>query len=72
MDSEIITIKEAAELLKIPISSVYKLAQEGKIPCQKIGRHWRFHRQTLVDWVASGQIYNLKSTNENHEEFDFS
>ena len=50
--SDILTVDEAAEYLKIPRSSVYKLAQQGKIPAQKVGRHWRFHRDTLVDWIA--------------------
>lgn len=49
--SDILTVDEAAELLKIPRSSVYKLAQQGKIPAKKVGRHWRFHRQTIVDWI---------------------
>jgi excisionase family DNA binding protein len=53
--SDILTVEEAAELLKIPRSSVYKLAQEGKIPAKKVGRHWRFHRPTLMRWI-SGQI----------------
>jgi excisionase family DNA binding protein len=52
--SEIMTIAEVAEYLKIPTSSVYKLAQEGKIPSQKVGRHWRFHRPTLINWVSRG------------------
>jgi excisionase family DNA binding protein len=38
--------------LRIPHSPVYKLAQLGKIPAQKVGRHWRFHRDTLLDWIA--------------------
>ena len=50
--SDILTVDEAAELLKIPRSSVYKLAQQGKIPAKKVGRHWRFHRLTLVNWIA--------------------
>jgi excisionase family DNA binding protein len=50
-NSDILTVEEAAELLKIPRSSVYKLAQEGKIPAKKVGRHWRFHRQTIVNWI---------------------
>lgn len=49
--SDILTVDEAAELLKIPRSSVYKLAQQGKIPSKKVGRHWRFHRQAIVNWV---------------------
>ena len=50
--TDILTVDEAAELLKIPRSSVYKLAQQGKIPTQKVGRHWRFYRPKLVKWVA--------------------
>ena len=49
---DIMNIEETSRYLRIPVSSLYKLAQSGKIPCQKIGRHWRFHRQTLDQWVA--------------------
>ena len=58
--SEILTVGEAAALLKIPRSSVYKLAQQGKIPAQKVGRHWRFHRETLVKWI-SGELKRSRS-----------
>lgn len=51
-NNDILTIDDAAELLRIPRSSVYKLAQEGKIPAQKVGRHWRFYRPTLIRWIA--------------------
>lgn len=53
---DIMTIEDVAEYLRIPVSSAYKLAQGGKIPGQKVGRHWRFHRPTLVRWIA-GQTY---------------
>ena len=43
---DILTIDEAAELLRIPHSSVYKLAQEGSCPSQKVGRH-EGHRARL-------------------------
>ena len=58
--SEILTVEEAAALLKIPRSSVYTLAQKGKIPAQKVGRHWRFHRETLVKWI-SGELKRNRS-----------
>ena len=48
--SEIMTIQEASDFLRIPLSSLYKLAQLGKIPCQKVGRHWRFHKHALEKW----------------------
>jgi len=50
--NDILTIDEAAELLRIPRSTVYKLAQQDRIPAQKVGRQWRFHRRTLEKWIA--------------------
>ena len=48
---EVMTIQETSQYLRIPISSLYKLAQEGRIPCQKVGRHWRFRRVALDRWL---------------------
>ena len=50
---DILTIDELSEYLKIPKSTVYKLCQEGKIPGQKVGRHWRFRRETIDNWLDS-------------------
>jgi excisionase family DNA binding protein len=48
----VMTIEEVARYLRIPKSSVYKLARAGRIPGQKVGRHWRFHRATVENWLA--------------------
>lgn len=48
---EIMTIGETAEYLRISLSSLYKIAQDGRIPCQKVGRHWRFRKQTIDHWL---------------------
>ena len=48
---DVMTIQETSQYLRIPISSLYKLAQSGKIPCQKVGRHWRFRRQAIDRWL---------------------
>jgi len=48
----VFTIDDLVVYLKLPKSTVYKLAQEGKIPGQKVGRHWRFHRDTIDAWLA--------------------
>jgi len=47
----VMTVEEVAVYLRIPRSSVYKLAQEGRIPCQKAGRRWRFHRNAVDRWL---------------------
>jgi excisionase family DNA binding protein len=44
---EIMNIKEVSGYLKIPISTVYKLAQSGKVPAVKVGKHWRFMKKDL-------------------------
>ena len=55
---EIMTITESAQYLRISLSSLYKLAQEGRIPCQKVGRHWRFRRETIDRWLDERKIIN--------------
>jgi len=48
---DVMTIEETSQYLRVPLSSLYKLAQAGKIPCQKVGRHWRFRRQAIDRWL---------------------
>jgi len=48
---EIFTIDELARYLKLSKSTVYKLSQEGKIPGQKVGRHWRFRKASIDRWL---------------------
>ena len=67
---DVMTIQETSQYLRIPISSLYKLAQEGKIPCQKVGRHWRFHRETLNNWIAGNSIINLSKPSGAKESSD--
>ena len=57
----VMTIEEAAKYLQIPLSSLYKLAQDGKIPCQKVGRHWRFRKETIDHWLDESSVGTKKS-----------
>ncbi|HMN97670.1 MAG TPA: helix-turn-helix domain-containing protein [Phycisphaerales bacterium] len=49
----VFTIDDLVAYLKLPKSTIYKLAQEGKIPGQKVGRHWRFHRSVIDRWLGA-------------------
>ncbi len=51
----VLTIDELAVYLKIAKSTLYKLAQEGKLPGQKVGRHWRFRKETIDRWLDEHQ-----------------
>lgn len=48
---DVLTIEELAIYLKIAKSTLYKLAQEGKLPSQKIGKHWRFRKAAIDRWL---------------------
>lgn len=52
---EVMIITEAAQYLRISSSSLYKLAQEGRIPCQKVGRHWRFRKEAIDHWLEENR-----------------
>ncbi len=47
----VMTIGDLAQYLKLSTSTLYKLCAEGKVPGQKVGRHWRFHRESIDAWL---------------------
>jgi len=51
---DVLTIDELAVYLKIPKSTLYKLVREGGIPSQKVGKHWRFHKDAIDVWLTTG------------------
>jgi len=54
----VLTIEELSTYLKIPKSTLYKLVREGRIPSQKIGRHWRFRKQAIDRWLEETHTEN--------------
>ncbi len=52
---EILNIDELSHYLKVPKSTLYRLAAEGNIPSHKIGRHWRFRRELVNRWLERPQ-----------------
>lgn len=50
--SDLMTVKEVADYLKLNYMTVYKLAQKGRIPASKIGGNWRFKKELLDEWIA--------------------
>lgn len=51
---EIFTLDEVSAYLKAGKRTVYRLAQNGKIPAFKLGGAWRFRRSELDRWIADG------------------
>jgi excisionase family DNA binding protein len=50
---EVMTAVEVAELLHLPVSTVYYLASRGEIPACRLGRAWRFLRPRIEELLGS-------------------
>ena len=51
MRDDIMTMDELAAYLKTSKSTLYKLATDNKLPGQKIGKRWRFHKDAVDQWL---------------------
>lgn len=52
MTSEIMTIQEIAEYLRLNEKTAYRLVSDGKIPGFKVGGAWRFRRSEIDKWIV--------------------
>jgi excisionase family DNA binding protein len=50
---EVMTAREVADLLEMPVSTIYQLARRGELPASRLGRTWRFLRPRLEELLAS-------------------
>src|SRR3954447_21166837 len=50
---EVITLGEAADLLRIDADELAKLADSGDVPGRKLGDDWRFTRTALLNWLGN-------------------
>lgn len=48
------TISDFAAYLQVAKPTFNKLAQEGKLPGHKVGKHWRFSRDAVDKWIREG------------------
>jgi excisionase family DNA binding protein len=49
--NDILTVEEVARYLKMQPQTVYKWAQEGRIPGTKLGKEWRFRKSIIDEWI---------------------
>ncbi len=49
--TELLTIDETADLLRLSRSQIYALAQDGRLPAIRIGRSVRVPRRRLLEWL---------------------
>jgi excisionase family DNA binding protein len=59
--AEWMSLDEICRYLKKPKSTLYKLAQQGRLPGHKLGRSWRFDREEVDFWIKSGGQQQARS-----------
>ena len=51
LDGPLLTANQAAALLSVKTSWIYEATRTGKLPCIRLGRHIRFTRGMLEEWL---------------------
>jgi excisionase family DNA binding protein len=51
LDSPLLKPEQAAELLAVRTSWIYEAVRTNRLPCLRVGRHIRFTREMLEEWL---------------------
>jgi excisionase family DNA binding protein len=54
-NKELLSAEDVAELVGIKESTVWRWCREGRLPCLKVGKHWRVRRETLEDFLDQSE-----------------
>ena len=49
---EVMTLEDAADLLRIDTATVGAMAEDGTLPGRKLGDEWRFTRDAILRWLS--------------------
>src|SRR4051812_4729560 len=50
---EVLTVEDAAALLRVPADVVLAMAGAGEVPGRRVGEEWRFSRAALLRWLGT-------------------
>ena len=48
---EVLSFEEACQILKLAKPTLYAYVRKGQIPAFKLGRSWKFHKDSLEQWM---------------------
>ncbi len=50
---QVMTASEIADLLQLPVSTMYYFARRGELPARRLGRTWRFLRSRVEEMLGA-------------------
>jgi excisionase family DNA binding protein len=54
-ETELLAAADVAAMIGVKETTVYRWCKEGKLPCLKIGKHWRVRRGALEDFLKESE-----------------
>ncbi len=54
-ETELLAAADVAGMIGVKETTVYRWCKEGKLPCLKIGKHWRIRREALEDFLRESE-----------------
>ncbi len=51
--ADLLTAKDLQELLQIDRSTIYRMAEDGRLPAIKVGKQWRFPADQIDRWLKN-------------------
>ena len=64
LNTDILTVQELAEYLKLNEKTAYRLAAKGEIPGFKVGGSWRFNKVDIDKWILEQKAIIQKKENK--------
>ncbi len=49
--TDLLTTKELQAILHVDRTTIYRMAESGRLPAVKVGDQWRFPRQQIDGWL---------------------
>jgi excisionase family DNA binding protein len=53
--SELLTTKDLQSILQVDRTTIYRMADAGRLPGLKVGNQWRFQREKIEAWLQGQQ-----------------
>jgi excisionase family DNA binding protein len=62
LNKEVLSAREAADLLGAHVETIRRMARKGSLPAYKLGKDWRFNKRSLLRWSQTGPALQKKAT----------
>jgi excisionase family DNA binding protein len=50
-EASVLTVHDVAEYLRLSEAKVYRMAREGRVPAFRLGKSWRFRKDSIDEWT---------------------